>query len=91
MENLLNILPNLSIGVVSTLGLVYVVIRFNITLDERADKHEKAMKEREDALRDVEKSVRENILDYLSANTIALQENTKVMSRVIRHLDGGPH
>lgn len=84
----LSILPNLSIGVVSIAGLVYVVLQFLKALDNRADKHEKAMAERETSLRAVETDVRRFLTDQLSQNTIALQENTKVMGRVVRHLDG---
>jgi tRNA(Met) C34 N-acetyltransferase TmcA len=86
---LLSVLPNLSIGVVSIGGLVYVVLQFLKALDNRADKHEKAMTEREASLRAVETDVRRFLTDQLSQNTIALQENTKVMGRVVRHLDGG--
>lgn len=85
---LLSILPNLSIGVVSIAGLVYVVLQFLKALDTRADKHERAMTEREASLRAVETDVRRFLTDQLSQNTIALQENTKVMARVVRHLDG---
>lgn len=84
----LSILPNLSIGVVSIAGLVYVVLQFLKALDNRADKHEKAMGDRETSLRAVETDVRRFLTDQLSQNTIALQENTKVMGRVVRHLDG---
>lgn len=86
-SSLLTILPNLSIGVVSILGLVYTTLRFVKALDERSDKHEKAMKEREEALREVESSVRNNLLQHLTAATIALQDNAKVLGRVVRHLD----
>lgn len=88
---LLSILPNLSIGVVSIGGLVYVVLQFLKALDVRADKHERAMAEREASLRAVETDVRRFLTDQLSQNTIALQENTKVMGRVVRHLDGASH
>jgi hypothetical protein len=87
MSDLLSVLPNLSIGVVSILGLVYVVLKFLKALDDRADKHEKAMQVREQSLREVETSVRRFLTDQLSQNTIALQENTTVMARVLRHLD----
>ena len=86
--DLLSILPNLSIGVVSIAGLVYVVLQFLKALDSRADKYEKAIENREKSLRDVETDVRRFLTDQLSQNTIALQENTKVMGRVVRHLDG---
>ena len=84
---LLTILPNLSIGVVSILGLIYTVVKFLAALDSRATSHEIAMKEREQALRDVEKNVRENLYTHLTQSTKALEENTKVLGRVVNHLD----
>lgn len=87
METLLNILPNLSIGVVSIGGLVYVVLQFLKALDQRADKHETAMGEREQAMRNLEADVRRNLTDQLSKNTIALTEVSKILSRVVNHLD----
>jgi hypothetical protein len=85
--SLLSILPNLSIGVISILGLIYVVIKFLDALDKRTIQHAEAMKEREQALRQVEKDVRESLYKHLSESTVALVENTKVLSRVINHLD----
>ncbi len=87
METLLNILPNLSIGVVSIGGLVYVVIKFLEALDQRADKHERAMQERETSMRNLEMSVRTTLTDHLTQASIALSENTKVLARVIRHME----
>lgn len=102
----LSVLPNLSIGVVSVLALAYLSLRhaltqkeaqdkFVKTLDDRADKHEKAMLEREQALRSVESEVRRNLTDQLVQNTVALKGNsdafsnsTRLMERIIRHLDG---
>lgn len=86
--SLISILPNLSIGVVSIIGLVYVVLKFLAALDTRAEKHEAAMQEREEALRGVEKDVRESLYKHLSESTNALQENTKVLARVVQKLDG---
>jgi hypothetical protein len=88
MTDFLTILPNLSIGVISVLALVYVVLRFLKALDDRADKHELAMQERETAMRSLEASVRQSMAEQLTKNTIALSEVTKVLARVVRHLDG---
>lgn len=85
--SLLSILPNLSIGVISILGLIYVVIKFLDALDKRTIQHAEAMKERELALRQVEKDVRDSLYRHISESTFALQENTKVLARVINHLD----
>lgn len=85
--SLLSILPNLSIGVISILGLIYVVLKFLDALDKRAEQHSEAMQEREEALRIVEKDVRDSLYKHLSESTVALQENTKVLARVMNHLD----
>lgn len=83
----ISILPNLSIGVISILGLIYVTLKFLSALDSRVVSHEAAMKERELALREVEKDVRTSLYKHLSEATNALQENTKVLARVMSHLD----
>lgn len=84
----ISILPNLSIGVVAVLALVYVVAQFLKALDSRAQHHEKAMAEREKALRDVEAHVRTTLAAALTQSTMALEQNSKVLTRVVRHLDG---
>lgn len=97
---LLTILPNLSIGVAAIGGLVYVTYLFIKHLNEqsarqeekeeiRAERHETAMKEREGALREVEKEVRTNILSQLSKNTEIMNDTSKVMERAIMILDKG--
>lgn len=89
--SLLQILPNLGVGVVSVLSLGYVALKhsedsntrneqFLNHLDERARRHEEAMKEREQAFRQIEKEVRTQVLDQLS-------KNTATMERVMLHLD----
>lgn len=95
MGDILSILPNLSIGVVSILALVYTVIKFLQALDTRADKHEKAMDERERSLRNVEQQIRITLTEHITQASVALRENTavmvqnsKVLERVVRHLDG---
>lgn len=88
MTELLNVLPNLSIGVVSIGGLIYVTLKFLATLDIRADRHEKAMKEREDAMRALEFDVRKSLSLQLMENTNAMHNNTMVLERIVRRLDG---
>lgn len=86
--NWVSILPNLSIGVVSIGGLVYTTMQFLKALDARSDKHEQAMNERENALREVESSVRVTLTEHIAQANVALHENTKTLERVVRHLDG---
>lgn len=101
----LTLLPNLSVPVVSVLALAHLSLKhgetqaksqeaFIKTLDQRAEKHESAMQERETALRLVEKEVRTEVSIQLSASTSSLkdtakimQENSRIMERVITHLD----
>lgn len=78
---LLTILPNLSIGVISVGALVFVTIKFLMHLDTRANSHEIAMKERESALREVEREVRVTILNQLSKNTEVLNDTVKTLER----------
>jgi hypothetical protein len=87
--SLLSVLPNLSIGVVAVGGLVYVVIQFLKALDKREEQHDINMKEQQTALRDVEAHVRNTLANALTQSTIALENNSKVLSRVVRILDGG--
>ena len=86
--SLLSILPNLSIGVVAVSGLVYVVIQFLHALDKRAERHEAAMAEREKALRDVEHHVRNMLANSLTQASVALEQNTRILNRIINKLDG---
>jgi hypothetical protein len=86
-SNLLTILPNLSIGVISVLSLVYITTNFLKHLDSRTRRHEEAMTEREKQLRIVESEVRNNILGQLGQNNQLMAENAKVLERVISHLD----
>lgn len=98
-QSWLTILPNLSIGVVAVLALVYVVIKF-LNAQEEARKeffktqgemrkqHEEAMIHRENALRSVESEVRQTLSTHLTESTHAVRENTRVLERVMNHLDG---
>lgn len=78
--SLLTILPNLSIGVISVLSLVFVTRMFVIHLDQRTERHEKAMFERENAMRGVEKEIRETLREHISQSNIALTENTRALA-----------
>lgn len=77
-QSLISALPNLSIGVIAVLSLVYVTRQFIDQLRTLSMKHMEEIKEREIALRTVEKEVRTTILT-------ALNESTAVM-KTITHL-----
>jgi hypothetical protein len=85
--SLLSILPNLSIGVVSVVALVYTVLQFLKALDSQAKRHEQAIAERETSLRDVESHVRNMLASSLTQASIALEQNTRVLTRIISKLD----
>lgn len=102
MPEFWTILPNLGTAGIAIAGLVYVVIKYNegmkdmqerfiATLDSRSDKHNTAMQEREVALRDVERAVRNSLTEQLTKNTVALLDVAKILGRVTRHLDGEPN
>lgn len=86
MTDFLSIVPNLSIGVIAIGALVYTVIIFNKSQTSLIEKHGQAIEKGQEALRQVEADVRRFLTDQLSQNTIALQENTKIMARVIKRL-----
>jgi hypothetical protein len=81
------VLPNLSIGVVSVLALGYITLQFLVTLDKRAKAHEEAMTERETALRAVEKEIRTELVGALKESNLVIAENSKVMQRLVHHMD----
>lgn len=87
MDALLNVLPNLSVPVVSIIGLVYIAKYFVDTLDKRSKAHEQAMLEREQALRGVEADIRKNLVDVVARSTAALDQNSRVLGRVVDLLD----
>lgn len=85
--SLLTILPNLSIGVISVLSLVYVTLNFNKTLESRSQRYDVTMTEQNNALREVEKEVRTSILEQLAKNSEVMKETSKTLERVMFHLD----
>lgn len=89
-QSIWTVLPNLSIGVVSVLSLVYVTYKFLQHIDERTKRHELAMLERENRIRQVEQEVRTTILSQLSQNTEAMNDTAKLLERVAIHLDRRP-
>ena len=81
MENeLLQVLPNLGVGVAAVTGIVLVVRYFLAALDSRAQAHEAAMDKRENAFRSLEKDMRDSLVNQLV-------KNTQVMERVMDHLN----
>lgn len=79
-QSLLSILPNLGIGVVSILALVYVTKEFIKQLKEERVMARDELKEAAIAHRGLEKEVRESIMGQLSENTLAMKE-------FLRHYD----
>lgn len=89
--SILSVLPNLGIGVVSVLTLGFMADRFLKALDARAQAHEAAMLEREQALRNVEEGMRGQLFNIISQSNQVIAENSLVLGRVVRHLDGDSH
>ena len=85
--SLLTILPNLSIGVVSVMSLVYISVQFLSHLDKRAKMHEESMRERESQIRIVEKEVRTKVLDQLQQNSMVMSDTVKSHERLMTILD----
>ena len=78
--DLLTILPNLSIGVVSILALVYVTMTFLKHLKHERLEERKERVEDEKAFRSLEREIRDNIMGQLN-------ENTRVFTRVLDHIN----
>lgn len=78
--DILTILPNLSIGVISVLALVFVTRDFLKHLREEREKERSERTEQEKAFRALEKEVRTNIMNQLN-------ENTRVFTRVVDHFN----
>lgn len=89
--SLISSLSELSVPAISVIAIAYMLIKTNesrerntqaflTSLDDMREEHESAMKERENALRTLEREVRTSILEQLS-------KNSQIMERVINHLD----
>ena len=78
--DLLTILPNLSIGVVSILALVYTTRSFLLHLKSERTEERKERVEDEKAFRTLEREIRDNIIGQLN-------ENTRVFTRVLDHIN----
>lgn len=84
---LLTILPNLSIGVVSVCSLVYISIKFLDHLAATGKAHEASMSERETQIRSVEREVRTKVLDQLQQNSMVMADTVKSHERLMASLD----
>ena len=78
--DILTILPNLSIGVISILALVWVTRQFLVHLKEERMLERQERRENEISFRSLEKEIRGNIMGQLN-------ENTKMFERVLRHIN----
>lgn len=87
MSDLTSILPQLSVGVIAVLSLVFVTVSFLKQMSVTATLHERAMNEREMAMRTLERQVREEFARLLTHSTHVISENTKILARAIDRLD----
>ncbi|KKM81322.1 hypothetical protein LCGC14_1331060 [marine sediment metagenome] len=76
----LTILPNLSIGVIAILALVYLSKKFLDRLESKDKEFTKELGNREDAFRALEKEVRTTVMQQLA-------DNTHAFKKVINHID----
>ena len=79
MTDILTVLPNLSIGVISILALVWVTRQFLVHLKQEREAERVERREQEVAFRALEKEVRDNIMGQLN-------ENTRVFEQVLAHI-----
>lgn len=100
-STLLQVLPNLSIGVVSilTLGVaLYFFVKYLEKRDAREDElhkqHSRELEKREQALRAIETEFRNTVVSQLAKNTEAMGQSsatilsaTKMMDRLVGHLE----
>ena len=77
--DILNILPNLSIGVISILALVWVTRQFLAHLKDEKNAERVERKENESAFRALEKEIRDSIMGQLN-------ENTRMFEKVLTHI-----
>lgn len=74
-------LQEASISIVSVAALVYVVYIFISFIKDQSIDHRLAMKEREDAFRDVEREMRGTLTEHIVQSNIALTENSRALER----------
>lgn len=79
--DLAGFLQEASISIVSVAGLVYVVYIFINFIKDQSVEHRQAMKEREDAFRDVEREMRGTLTEHIVQSNIALTENSRALER----------
>ena len=84
---ILNALPNISVGVASVAALAYVTRLFILRLQEQSETHAQSMKEREDYLREVEREVRNTIMEQLHRSTTALEKSNDIISKAIKKIE----
>lgn len=70
-----------SISVFTVAALVYVVIIFTKFIKDQSSEHRLAMKEREDAFREIEKEMRGTLTEHIVQSNIALTENSRALER----------
>lgn len=76
-----NFLQEASISIASVGALVYVVVTFVKFIKDQSVTHHEAMKEREQALRGVEREIRGTLTEHIVQSNIALTENSRVLER----------
>ncbi len=90
----LQILPQLGVGSLTIIALVWVTSAFLKEISKkdqlnvkREEIHLLSLHERDIAFRELEKEVRTKILDQLNQNSVVMGQSTSIMSRVLDRLD----
>jgi hypothetical protein len=83
---LISALPNLGVGVVAVIGIVYVSVSHNDALNKQQTAFLAALKEENKSFRELETSVRQQLADQLTKNTVALTDVARVLAKAVRQL-----
>lgn len=79
--DLATFITDTSISVFAVASLVYVVVVFTRFIKDQSTQHHAAMKEREDAFREIEKEMRGTLTEHIVQSNIALTENSRALER----------
>ena len=80
-SSLAQFLQEASFSIVAVAALVYVVYIFIKFINDQATTHGAAMREREEALREVEKEIRHTLTEHIVQSNVALTENSRALER----------
>jgi DNA-directed RNA polymerase beta' subunit len=84
-------IANLGLGGVAIVAIIIVVRIYSERMDnlvaELTERHDEALKESQQQLREIERDFRKVVSEQLSQATAALSQNARIMERVANKLD----